>query len=54
LHLVGRDPREFGFRHIQTSEQYVYQPHTVGFDSDEDREAATAWFHVLLASNVVP
>ena len=54
LHLVGRDPREFGFRHIQTSEQYVYQPHTVGFDSDEDREAATARFHVLLASNVVP
>jgi hypothetical protein len=54
LHLVGRDPREFGFRHIQTSERYVFQPHTVGFDSVEERETAMARFHVQLASNIIP
>jgi hypothetical protein len=54
LHLVGRDPRKFGFRHIQSSENYVFQPHTVGFDSLENREAAFARFHLLLAGHIVP
>ena len=46
LHLLGRDPRQFGFVHLQRSENYVFQPHTVGFDSDEDRMLALLQFQL--------
>jgi hypothetical protein len=40
VHLVGKDPREFGFKHLQLHAQWVFDPTTVGFLSQEERMAA--------------
>lgn len=51
LHLLGRDPRQFGFVHLQRSDHYVFQPHTVGFESEEERALALLQFQL---STLVP
>ncbi len=54
LHLVGRDPRQFGFMHLQFSQNYVFQPHTVGFDNDELRQMARLQFQIYAAAPHLP
>ncbi|MEZ6058595.1 MAG: hypothetical protein R3C01_17990 [Planctomycetaceae bacterium] len=41
LHLTGQDPSDYGFyTGIRTSTTTVYVQHTIGFKSDDDRQAA--------------
>ena len=42
LHLLGRDPKQFGFDRLRAHSQYVYSPYTLGFKDSTDREAAFA------------
>jgi hypothetical protein len=42
LHLHEEDPTKFGFVNIRTHPQYAYSPYTIGFASEEDRQAAFA------------
>ncbi len=54
LHLLGRDPRQFGFVHLQRSDSYVFQPHTVGFETDDDRKLALLNFQFSTAFTGLP
>ena len=40
IHLSGQDPKDFGYDHILTNEQVLYQSQTVGFDDSAKRDAA--------------
>ena len=40
IHLIGKHPREFGFRELRTNANSLYALNTAGFDSDENRAAA--------------
>lgn len=39
LHVLGEDPKEFGFDRIRANSQYVYSSYTIGFETDEQRKA---------------
>ena len=54
LYLSGADPVHFGFRHLKTSDCYVFQPHTVGFESDIDRQAARHRFRLYFMQSPLP
>jgi hypothetical protein len=40
IHLIGKNPRDFGFRELRPSKTSLYALNTAGFDSDESRAAA--------------
>ncbi|QDU94603.1 hypothetical protein [Lignipirellula cremea] len=40
VYLAGEDPKEFGFERYQPNPQNVFNPGTVGFKSEEDRQTA--------------
>lgn len=40
LYLTGQEPVEYGFGLIEESSQYVYNPRTIGFSNDLERQAA--------------
>ncbi len=40
IHLDGRDPAEFGFTRMRTSNSMVFQPNTLGFTTQEKRQEA--------------
>lgn len=44
LHLTSKDPRQFGFANAKANAYSVYQPSTLGFANDEERDVAyTKW-----------
>jgi hypothetical protein len=40
LHLTKQDPREFGFDHIRKNSTFLFDPNSLAFSSDEQREQA--------------
>ncbi len=45
LHLTGQNPVEYGFDKLRDNSQFLYQPDTAGFSSDEARrEALMSWW----------
>lgn len=42
LHLTHQDPQAYGFRRLSKDSKYVYKPGTIGFDDDDQRQAAFA------------
>jgi hypothetical protein len=51
LHLHGENPVAYGFKHIRTHAQYAYSPYTIGFASDDDRQAAFAQWEAFRAAD---
>jgi len=47
LHLLGHDPRMYGFERIREHSQYVYSPYTLGFKDEDDRADAFAQWEKL-------
>ena len=40
IHIIGQNPRDYGFTELQPRGQYLYVPNTAGFDSEERRSRA--------------
>ncbi|MCA9177649.1 MAG: hypothetical protein KDB14_24430, partial [Planctomycetales bacterium] len=40
IHLVGKQPADFGFELTVAAEKVVFQPYSCGFETDEQREQA--------------
>ena len=54
MHLDGVDPREQGFRFVQRTAAYVFQPHTVGFADPAQRTQTFAQYRGLAAVPLTP
>ncbi len=52
LHLQSKDPASFGFANLMRSEQSVFQGHSLGFSSEENREAVIS--KVFASAGAVP
>ncbi|MEZ6052766.1 MAG: hypothetical protein R3C02_15495 [Planctomycetaceae bacterium] len=46
LHLSGQNPSDYGFGALPFHEKYLFQPNTIGFESDEQREQALNQWHL--------
>ncbi len=45
LHLTGQNPVEYGFDKLRENSQFLYQPDSAGFESDDARrEALRSWW----------
>ena len=40
IHLHGQNPKDFGFTHIRTNRQTLFQAGSMGFSNAKQREAA--------------
>ena len=55
IHIHGQDPKNFGFTKIRDNAQTLYQANTMGFDSQQSREAAfTKWETWLSKQKTTP
>jgi hypothetical protein len=51
LHLTEQEPKEYGFESIRANPQYLYNPGTMGFTSDEARQRALERWHAWRAEH---
>lgn len=49
MHLYGQDPKKFGFQQLQSNPQFVFQPYTIGFSSEDQRRTAHQKWEVFRA-----
>jgi len=48
IHLHGKNPKDFGFKRATSNSQYLYSTSTLGFQKEEERDAAfTKWLEHL-------
>ena len=40
VHLTSQEHKDFGFKRIQQNKLYTYNPNSIIFDSDKDRQAS--------------
>lgn len=40
LHLLKKDPKQFGFDHLQPTQPFLFAAHTMGFENDTKRTAS--------------
>jgi hypothetical protein len=50
IHLHGKNPKDFGFERATPNSQYLYSTSTLGFQKEEEREAAFKKWQEHLAS----
>lgn len=53
LHLTGQDPRDYHFKRLEKNTQYVFAPNSIGFSSEDDRDAALKKWHAWRAMPAV-
>lgn len=51
IRLEGLNPKDFGFDHLEANDQWLYAPHTLGFRSTDEREAAHKKWDAYLAAH---
>ena len=54
LHLLSQDPRHFGFANAQRNTFSVFQANSLGFTTDEQRQATFAKWRDFRENNVIP
>jgi hypothetical protein len=51
LHLTEQEPKSYGFESIREHPQYLYNPGTMGFNSEEARQDALEKWHAWRATH---